>query len=518
METFRAFRRGLREVQHHRGGEVPEQRGSLESAAHQQGGLPLAFAPCQQVAEQVQHRLRGARVAIVGHDVQHMTTHSALVAQVERQLTARPQRGAGLGVRREVQEQHRHRGLQDGPILTGARPSGKEVDLGDFAQSHFLYSAQAPGLPSWVRRLASALGEEVPAAAVAARRSAAVTFPIPFGTTTVHARYDLLVEPLGAGEEIEPVAARVAPLWRVHEEDGESWSRKEYLGDQAKRVGSYHVTWVEGVVRPLRREALWRVLRAGDRLVWCALDMQGWCRTPNWLSEALSGLLRDVNAGLHERDLGVLPAVPDRRVEWRRIHGVGSTRSLRLDRFNHDLGADADDVIHLRDLPELLWLVADFPGGTVYEWHQGFLNLVHGLFETLDLTGHWLYRGLPTRLKSREQIVKAATSTPVQRDAATLRSLWDWRDRLMASAQPWSGVMMCQHPVLRGRDGRTWEGWATGDGEVSDLLAGLGDDIARSVLDNIDVARRLGEPMVGLWGLGALVDEPVRVGEASVPS
>ena len=342
-----------------------------------------------------------------------------------------------------------------------------------------------------------------------------MTFPTPFGTTTVHARYNLLVEPLGAVEEIESVAARVAPLWRLHEEDGEPWSRQEYLGDQARRVGSYHVTWVEGIAHPMHREALWRVRRAGDRLVWSALDMQGWCRTPNWLSEALSDLLRDVNLGLHERDLGVLPTVPDHRAEWRYIHGVGSARSLRLDRFNFDLGVDPHDVIHLRDLPELLWLAADFPGGTIDEWHQGFLDLVRGLFESLDLTGHWLYRGLPTKLESRGQIVKAATSAPRQRDAETLQDLWDWRDRLMVSAQPWSGIMMCRHPVLGGRDGRTWEGWQVGGGEMSDLLAGLGDDIARSVLDNIDVARRIGEALVGMWDLGPLVDEPVTVSEAT---
>ncbi len=341
-----------------------------------------------------------------------------------------------------------------------------------------------------------------------------MTFPIPFGATTAHARYDLLVEPLGTIDEIEPVAARVAPLWQLHEEDGEPWSRQEYLGDQAQRVGSYHVTWVEGVARPLHREALWRVRRAGDRLVWSALDMQGWCRTPNWLSEALSGMLRDVNAGLHERDLRVLPAGPNRHQGWRRIYEVGAVRSLRLDDFNPDGGPEGDDVIHLRDLPELLWLAAGWPGEEPGEWHQGFLSLVRGLFEVLEEKQHWLYRALPERVEQRAQIVDAVTSSPSPRNAETLCDLWTWRDRLMGPARTWSGVLMCQHPVLRGRDGRTWEGWQVGGGEMSDLLAGLGDDIARSVLDDIDVARRLGEAMVGLWGLGTLVDEPVRVMEA----
>ena len=334
--------------------------------------------------------------------------------------------------------------------------------------------------------------------------------PAPFGGLLLSARYALRVEPLLSEEEVALVASRTVRLW---EQQGE-FEQPCYLGDAAIRHGSYHVTWTEGVRRPLAREVLWRVGRLDDTLVWSSLDGLGRGRTPHWLKEALSRLLGDINAGLRERDLSCLPPAPDRRQAWRQLFGVGAVRSLRLDDFDPDGGPEGGDVVHLRDLPELLWLAAGSPGVAMVESHQGFLDLARGLFEVLGETEHWLYRALPERLESREQIVEAVASSDSSRDARTLRELWQWRDRLMEPARPWGGIMMCRHPVLRGRDGRTWEGWDVGDGELSDLLADLGGDIARSVLDNIDVARRIGEAMVGLWQLGVVVDEPVAVGEA----
>ena len=349
-----------------------------------------------------------------------------------------------------------------------------------------------------------------------------MTLPTPIGAATVLARYAVKIEPLTSREAIADVGSRTVGLWDLAQPGEEPWSRQEYIGSAAEEVGSYRVTWEEGVRRPLEREALWRVHREGGSLVWSALDLPEQCRNPYWLREALSGLLRDANVGLRELDL---TGLPDRtplggpaRSPWWFMHGVGAARPLRLDDFDPDSEPEDDDVIHLRDLPELLWLAAGWPGEEPGDWHQGFLDLARGVFGVLGETEHWLYKGLPERLERREQIIEAVTASPSSRDARTLCDLWQWRDRLMEPARAWSGVLMCQHPVLRGRGGKTWEGWSEGDGDMSDRLAGLGDDIARRVLDNIDVARRIGEALVGMWGLGELVDEPVTVRKASVLS
>lgn len=337
--------------------------------------------------------------------------------------------------------------------------------------------------------------------------------PVPFGRTLLRARYDVQVEPLASVDEIEHVAARTVMLW---EQEG-PFERPRYVGEAAQKLGSYRVSWTEGVRRPLRREVLWRVGRVGDALVWGSIDGLGWGRTPHWLKEALTGVLVDLNAGLRERDLGCLPPASDRRQAWRCMRGVGAARSLRLDDFNPDAGAEDDDVVHLRDLPELLWLAAGWPGDEPGEWNQGFLRLSRGVFEVLEATEHWLYRALPARLDSREQIVQAVAAAPTRREAGTLRDLRRWRERLMEPARPWAGVLMCQHPVLRGRGGKHWDGWSGAGGEdveVAGKLARLGDEIAMRALDGIDTARRLGDVMVDLWGLGADVDEPVLVSEA----
>ena len=314
-------------------------------------------------------------------------------------------------------------------------------------------------------------------------------------------------------QAIEPVAARVVSIWDLNSEV----TRDLYVGEGAGRAGSHKVTWTEGVQRPLQREALWRVRRAAGKLVWSSLDMGRWCRRPHWLTWALSRLLADVNEGLRERDLDVLEPAAERHDAWRCVLGVGPGRSLRLDAFDPDDEPSSEDVVHLRDLPELLWLAAGFPGGETGEWNQGFLNLTRGLFEVLGLTDHWLSARLPTKLESRSQIVDAALGAPSDRASRTLRELWTWRDRLMASAEPWAGILMCQHPVRRGRSGRWWEEWEGGEGaegEIADLLADLGDEVAKTVLDNIEVSRRIGETMVRLWEPLPLLDEPVIVREA----
>ena len=121
-----------------------------------------------------------------------------------------------------------------------------------------------------------------------------------------------------------------------------------------------------------------------------------------------------------------------------------------MESFCPDSGPEREDVIHLRDLPELLWPVAGFPGIEVADYKQRCLELSRGLFEVLGVTDHWLYRPLPGRLGDRCQLVAAATQASSGRVTRALCSLWEWRDRLIASAEPWAELMMCRHPVRRG--------------------------------------------------------------------
>ena len=328
--------------------------------------------------------------------------------------------------------------------------------------------------------------------------------------------------PLDSVEALSDVASRLVFGWHDDDPEQRRLYRSWYIGDLRQLRGHYHVTWTEGSRRPLQREALWRVGRAGDEIGWVDLDMAYWTqRCPHWLREALSSLLVGVNGGLRDRDLSCLPDAPPKRSgRWRRQYGVGAVRSLRLDDFCPDGGPELEDVIHLGDLPELLWLVAGFAGAEVGDYSQRCLDLTRRLFEVLGATDHWLCRNLPVKLEDRSQVVAAATQAPSKRVLRTLCDLWGWRDRLMVSAEPWGGIMLCQHPVLRGRGGKRWSEWPAGEGgegaegEMSDLLADLGDDIAMTVLDNIDVARRIGAAMAGLWDLGPEVDEPVCVREA----
>ena len=329
------------------------------------------------------------------------------------------------------------------------------------------------------------------------------------------------MKPLDSVEALSEVASRLVFGWNDEDTEQRGLWRSHYIDDWRHRRGHYHVTWTEGSHRPLLREALWRVGRAGDEIGWADLKMgQSGERHPHWLREALSKLLVDVSAGLRERDLSSLPSAPPKRAgRWRRQHGIGAWRSLRLYDFCPDGGPEAEDVVHLRDLPELLWLVAGFPGKDIGDYNRKCLGLTRGLFEVLGATDHWLYRNLSGRLTTRDQVVAAATGAPAHRVAQTLRDLWGWQDRLMVSAEPWDRIMMCRHPVLQGRDGKHWSDWprvVDDEGVMADLLARLGDDIAKTVLDNIDVVRRIGGAMVGLWDLGPLLDEPVFVREAQV--
>ena len=289
--------------------------------------------------------------------------------------------------------------------------------------------------------------------------------PVPFGPATLHSRYEVRVVPLETSEALGQVAAQTVFGWDDEDPEQRRLSRMYYEGEYAQQAAAYRVTWVEGTVRPLKREMLWRVARVEDKLVWTSLDRAGFQRRPHWLANALSKLLVDLNSGLRERDLACLPPAPDRRAAWRFMHDVGAVRNLRLDDFYSDDVPQPEDVVHLRDLPELLWLAATADeDGRVYEWTEEYLKLARGLFEVLGMTDHWLYRNLSGTPRERSKIVVAATQAPTDRATETPVRLWMWRDRLMASAEPWSGILYCRHPVKRGTDGRWWEGWGAASG------------------------------------------------------
>lgn len=337
-----------------------------------------------------------------------------------------------------------------------------------------------------------------------------MVLPVPFRAAVLDARYRLQITPLASEAEIDEVGRRAMDHWPR----GARRTESAWLGARARNRGTYHVSWVEGSARPLERGLLWAVEQAGTELVSAAMQGLGHSFLPHWCKVALARLLVEFNDGLRRWDPASLPRLRPRQDAWRYIEGVGPPRTLRLDDFYPEDAPAPDEVVHLRDLPMILWRAAGWPGERPDWRHQAFLDLSRALFLVNGLSDHWLLRALPKNVDRREDVVLALNGAPSGLQIRTLRAMWAWCDRLMLPAKLWAGVRETPHPVLRGPGGTNWDGWSDQGGGMPRLLAELGDDIAGTLIDSIDVARRVSDLMVELLDLGPLVDEPVLVDEA----